>query len=108
MRGVDVPPGCIVVWSDLSCPWAHLCVHRLHRARDRARLDGRVGLDHRAFPLELVNSQPTPKRVLDAEIAVLGGLEPEAGWQMWQDEPFRYPVTTLLPLEAVQAAKAQG
>lgn len=105
---VDVPPATIVVWSDLACPWAHVAVHRLHRARRALDLDGVVRFDHRPFVLEIANSRPTPKRVLDAEIPVAGALEPGAGWEVWQDDPSRWPVTTLLPLEAVQAAKEQG
>lgn len=105
---ITVSSGTIVVFSDVGCPWAHLAVHRLLAARRRLGLDGRVVLDHRAFPLEVFNRRPTPKRVLDAEIPVAGALDPEAGWQPWQDEPQRWPVTTLLALEAVQAAKEQG
>ena len=64
--------------------------------------------DHRVFPLELANERPTPKRVLDAEVPVVGAAEPDAGWQMWQAPDSRWPVTTLLALEAVQVAKEQG
>ena len=105
---LDVRPGTVVVYSDIGCPWAHLTVYRLLSARSALGLDGEVALDHRAFCLEVVNNRTTPKRILDAEVAVLGGLEPDAGWQMWQDEDTRYPITTLLALEAVQAAKEQG
>jgi predicted DsbA family dithiol-disulfide isomerase len=98
----------IVVWSDIACPWAHLAVWRLLEARRVLGLEGRVVLDHRAFPLELVNERPTPKRILDAEIPVVGGLEPRAGWRLWQRADAEFPVTGLLALEAVQAAKAQG
>ena len=58
--------------------------------------------------LEVANARGTPKRVLDAEIPVVGGLDPGAGWEMWQDDASRWPVTTLPALEAVQAAKEQG
>jgi predicted DsbA family dithiol-disulfide isomerase len=103
-----VAPGRIVVWSDLACPWAHVAVARLHRVRDELGLSGEVVFDHRAFPLEIMNGQPTPKRVLDAELAVTGTLEPGAGWQMWQGDEHAWPVTTLPALEAVQAAKEQS
>ncbi|MGH9279908.1 MAG: DsbA family oxidoreductase [Acidimicrobiales bacterium] len=108
MTTVDVMPGTIVVYSDLGCPWAHLAVFRLLAARTRLGLDGAVVLDHRAFPLEVVNRRPTPYRTLAAEVPVVGGLDPSAGWQVWQGEPWTWPVTTLLALEAVQAAKAQS
>lgn len=105
---MDVAPGTIVVWSDLGCPWAHCAVSRLLRTRAELGLDQRVHLDHRAFPLELYNERPVAKRINDVEIPVLGAIEPQAGWQTWQRPDHEYPVTTLLALEAVQAAKEQG
>src|SRR3954470_24190101 len=105
---LDVAPGTLVVYGDIACPWSHLCVHGLRTARTRLGLDGDVDLDLRSFPLELFNGRPTPKRTLDAEIPVVGALDPSAGWQMWQRPDFEYPVTTLPALEAVQAAKAQS
>lgn len=105
---MDVAPGTIVVWSDLSCPWAHVAVSRLWRTRAELGLDEQVRFDHRPFPLELFNEKPTPKVINDAEVPVLDGIEPDAGWQPWQRPPHEYPVTTLLPMEAVQAAKEQG
>lgn len=107
-RVFDIPPGRIVVFADIACPWAHVAVHRLHETRARMGLDDRVVFDLHAFPLEVVNGQPTPKKVLDAEIPVTGALEPDAGWQMWQRPEHEYPVTTLPALEAVHAAKEQG
>ncbi|HVM40597.1 MAG TPA: DsbA family protein [Acidimicrobiia bacterium] len=105
---MDVAAGTIVVWSDIGCPWAHRCVHRLHETRARLGLDDAVRFDHRAFPLELHNERPTPRPVLSAEIPVVGALDPAAGWQVWQAPDWQWPSTTLLALEAVQAAKAQG
>jgi len=96
------------MYSDIACPWSHLAVHRLRSTRRRLGLDGRVVLVHRAFPLELVNRRATPKRVLDAEIPVAGGLDPGAGWQLWQAPEWEWPVTTLPALEAVRAAELQG
>lgn len=105
---IDVAPRTIAVFADIACPWASVAVNRLHASRSRLGLDGEVELDHHAFPLELVNGRPTPKRVLDAEVPVAGALVPDAGWQMWQRPPDEWPVTTLPALEAVQAAKAQS
>ncbi|TMK87798.1 MAG: hypothetical protein E6G57_09455 [Actinobacteria bacterium] len=104
---LDVAPGTVVVYGDIACPWSHLCVHGLRQARGRLGLDEQVDLDLRSFPLELFNGRPTPKRTLDAEVPVVGALDPSAGWQMWQRPDFEYPVTTLPALEAVQAAKEQ-
>src|SRR3954454_24996042 len=63
---------------------------------------------HRAFPLELLNEQVNPRPGGDSEIAVLGGLAPEAGWAMWHAPDWAYPSTVLPALEAVQAAKKQS
>lgn len=105
---VEVARGTIVVFADIACPWSHVAVHRLHEARAAADLVGEVLFDMRAFPLELFNERPTPKRTLDAETPVAGSLAPDAGWQMWARRDYEYPVTTLPALEAVQAAKEQG
>lgn len=105
---MEVAPGTIVVYADIACPWAHVAIYRLHQARRQTGLEGRITFDLHAFPLELVNRRPTPKTTLDAEIPVAGALAPDAGWQMWQRREFQYPVTTLLALEAVYAAKEQS
>lgn len=100
-------PG-FVLFADIACPWTHAAVHRWRAERARRGLEDEVSLDLRCFPLELFNKRATPKRVLDAEIPVAGSLAPDAGWRMWTRQPYDYPVSTLLALEAVQAAKEQG
>ena len=105
---IDVEPGTVAVYADIGCPWAHLAVHRLHETRSELGLDESVRFDVRAFPLEIFNEQPTPKKTLDAEIPVVGALDPTAGWQLWQRPDTEYPVTMLPALEAVEAAKEQG
>jgi predicted DsbA family dithiol-disulfide isomerase len=102
------PPGVVVFYSDIGCPWASLAVHRLRRRRSERGLDDAVRIDHRAFPLELFNEQVTPKTIVDSETAVVGSHEPDLGWQPWRRMEREYPGTTLLPLEAVQAAKADS
>ena len=98
----------VTIWSDIACPWASLTVWRLHARRAVLGLDGAVRFEHRCFPLELVNSRPSPRAILDAEVAAIAPLIPEAGWRPWWRDDSAYPVTTLLALEAVQAAKEQG
>src|SRR3954463_3710129 len=105
---LDVAPGTLVVWGDIACPWSHLCVHGLRKARARLQLDGEVDLDLRSFPLELFNSRATPKRTLDTEVPVVGALDPSAGWQMWQRPDFEYPITTLPALQALHTAKGHS
>ncbi len=105
---IGVRPCTIVVYSDIGCPWASVAVERLFAARARLGLVDTVGFDHHAFPLELINGRPTPKRILDAEIPVAGALVPDACWQVWQSRSSEWPVTMLPALEAVQAAKSQS
>jgi predicted DsbA family dithiol-disulfide isomerase len=105
---LEVPPGTVVLFSDLSCPWANAAVQCFWQTRAVLGLDDRVHLDHHAFPLELHNRRGTPKRILDAEIPVAGSLAPEAAWQVWQAEVHEWPSTLLLAMEAVQAAKQQS
>ncbi|MCZ7414675.1 DsbA family oxidoreductase [Streptomyces sp. WMMC897] len=93
----------VVVYSDIGCPWASLALHNLRRAA-RAQ-DVELAVEHRAFPLELFNSRPTPKRILDPEVDVVAEVEPELGWRPWRRPESEYAVTTLLAMEAVQAAQ---
>ncbi|MFF0461204.1 DsbA family protein [Streptomyces mexicanus] len=93
----------VVVYSDIGCPWASLALYRLRRA---AAAEGvALAVDHRAFPLELFNGRPTPKGILDPEVAALADLEPALGWRAWSAPESGYPVTMLPAMEAVQAAK---
>lgn len=106
--GLEVAPRTIVVYSDIGCPWAHVAVWRLHDARRRLGLVERVHFDHRVFPLELFNAQPTPRDELEPELPACAALAPRAGWQPWSAPEWSWPVTMLPAMEAVQAAKAQG
>ena len=104
----DVAPGSIVIFSDIGCPWAHVAVWRLHDARRRLGLEQRVSFEHRVFPLELFNSQATPRNELEAEWDACAALAPRAGWQAWSAPDWAWPATMLPPMEAVQAAREQG
>lgn len=101
-------PGTIQVWSDTGCAWSHAVVWRLWDARRRLGVEERVRFDHHAFPLELFNSEPTPRGRIDADAPVAERLAPRAGWQPWSAAPESFPVTMLPPLEAVLAAKRQS
>ncbi|MET8682248.1 DsbA family protein [Streptomyces sp. NPDC004647] len=96
-------PGTVTAWSDIGCPWASLALHTLRATARERRQD--ILIDHRAFPLELFNSQPTPKFIVEPEIIVIGARRPELGWRIWSGPESDYPSTTLPALEAVQAAK---
>ena len=105
---MQVAPNTISIWSDLACPWSHVVVWRLHDARRRLGLEGHLTFDHHAFPLELFNNEPTPKPQRDAEWQVAAELAPRAGWQAWSAPDHAWPVTLLLPMEAVLAAKLES
>jgi predicted DsbA family dithiol-disulfide isomerase len=100
--------GTVLVYADIGCPWAHAAIYRLHAARARHGREEAVSFDIRAFPLELFNEAPTPRRALDAEIPVVGTMEPGAGWATWSGPAETYPVTMLPAMEAVAAAKEQS
>lgn len=102
------PPGTVVIFSDTWCAFGHVAVHRLHTARRRLGLDHEVTFDHRSFPMELLNGNPGSRPGSDSEVPSVGTLEPDAGWQLWQDKDWLYPSSTLPALEAVQAAKQQS
>jgi predicted DsbA family dithiol-disulfide isomerase len=105
---MQVAPGTIAVWSDLSCPWSHAVVWRLWDSRRRLGLEDGVRFDHHAFPLELFNNEPTPHASREVEWPVAATLAPRAGWQAWAAPEHEWPVTMLPPLEAVRAAKLQS
>lgn len=105
---ISVAPGTVQVWSDIGCPWAHAAVWRLWDARRRLGLEQQVRFDHRVFPLELFNSQATPRNELEPEMPACASLAPQAGWQSWLAPEWTYPATMLPAMEAVQAAKEQG
>ncbi|MGH4001780.1 MAG: DsbA family oxidoreductase, partial [Pseudonocardiaceae bacterium] len=75
-------PTTLVIFSDLNCSFAHLAVYRLRQARGRLGLDGQLWFDHRAFPLELFNHTVNERPGVDSEVAVVGALEPRAGWRL--------------------------
>ena len=108
MAPMHAAPNTIAVWSDLGCPWSHVVVWRLWDARRRLGLEDRIRFDHHAFPLELFNSEPTPRPEREAEGRLAAELAPRAGWQPWSAPDHTWPVTLLLPMEAVLAAKEQS
>lgn len=105
---ISVRPGTVTVFTDVVCAWATVALHRFYQARRRAGLDGQVHVDHQLFLLEDVNRFAIPKRYLDAELPVVAALAPELQWQPWQGDASTWPITSLLPNEAVHAAKRQS
>lgn len=91
----------LTVWSDIGCPWASLALHTLRREFG----DG-ISIRHRVFPLELFNERPTPREIVDPEIAAIAEKIPDTGWCPWPGADSEYPSTTLLAMEAVQAVQA--
>lgn len=107
-RAPWVAPGTVAVFSDVGCPFATLALHRFRTARERLGATDRVRLDLHSFLLEDVNREPTPKQRLTAEVEMLADLAPEVGWRAWEGSAGTWPVSMLLPNEAVQAAKQQS
>ncbi len=97
----------IIVYSDVGCPWANIAVNRLSRTLLERGLDREIGIDHRAFSLELINDEPIPSKVLNAEVPICRDLEPSAPWPAGSG-PWQFTRSTLLALVAVQVAKEQS
>lgn len=100
--------GAIVLFSDLACPWATVVALRLRAARSDLGFDGRLPIVHLAHSLELLLDRALARRVIDAEIPLCAAAAPSFGWSVWQGRLDEYPVSTLLALEAVQAARRQS
>ena len=101
-----VEAGTIVIYSDVSCAFAHVCVHRLHEAR--AQLGADVRFVHRPFLREEVNEFPIPKHLLDSEVPQIAPFDIDAGWRVWTELSETWPVSTALAMEAVRAAEEQS
>ncbi len=91
----------IVVYADIWCPFAHVGLHCVVDRRS-ARGRGDVGLDIRAWPLELVNGEPldpdvtaTHVRELRSQVAphLFAGFDPD-----------NFPTTSLPALASAHAA----
>jgi predicted DsbA family dithiol-disulfide isomerase len=105
---IDVRPGTAALYTDVVCSWSTVALHRFHAARSRLRLDDDVRVDLRLFLLEDVDRSALPRRTVDADIPVVGQLEPGLGMSPWQAEGSAWPVTSLPANEAVHAAAAQS
>jgi predicted DsbA family dithiol-disulfide isomerase len=91
----------VTIFSDVSCPWSTVAIHRLRVARDRDGLD--VEFDLRAWPLELVNDgQSATREFVAREVGALSGVEPDLFGAY--DNP-AWPSTFLPALELVAAAR---
>jgi predicted DsbA family dithiol-disulfide isomerase len=97
-------PVLLDVWSDLHCPWALVCVHRLRAAREKFGLTD-VVINPRAWPLEWVNERGTPRDIVATESIVLHAEEPSLFSRY--DEP-SWPSTFLPAFELVAAARRAG
>lgn len=96
----------ITVWTDIGCPWATLALDTLHRRATARGITAQV--DHRAFPLEILNSAPITKPGHNDEIEHITAVCTDLDWSPWSQPDWTYPVTTVPALQAVQAAKLQG
>ena len=99
-------PGALVVLSDVACPWATVVVLRLREARLRLGVD--LDVVHLAHGIELWTGRPLARRVIDAEIPLCASVTPRFGWSLWQGRLDEWPTSSLLAMEAVQAARRQS
>jgi predicted DsbA family dithiol-disulfide isomerase len=97
-------PVLLDVWSDLHCPWALVCVHRLRLAREELGATD-VVVNPRAWPLEWVNERGTPRDIVATESIVLHAEEP-ALFSRYDDPS--WPSTFLPAFELVAAARRAG
>lgn len=88
----------VTIWSDVSCPWSTVAIHRLRAARG----DLDVEFDLRAWPLELVNGAGAAREFVVQEVGVLSGVEPDLFGAYQADT---WPSTFLPALELVAAAR---
>ena len=100
-------PGALVFRSDVICPWSTLALIRLRKARTDLGLED-LPIIHLAHALELRFQKPIPRRIVDAEVVLCAAAESEFGWSPWFGPLDEFPVSTLLALEAVQAARTQS
>jgi predicted DsbA family dithiol-disulfide isomerase len=98
-------PVLLDVWSDLHCPWALVCVHRLRVARAEQGLDDEIVINPRAWPLEWVNERGTPRDIVPTETLVLAAEEPTL---FSAYENASWPSTFLPAFELVAAARRAG
>lgn len=92
------------IWSEIHCPWALVCLHRLRSARDEVGLVD-VVLDPRPWPLEWVNERGTPRDIVAAEAIVLAAEEPTL-FSVYENDS--WPSTFLPAFELVAAARRVG
>jgi predicted DsbA family dithiol-disulfide isomerase len=95
----------IALYSDPHCPYAYLTTYRLRKLREEWR--DRIEIRHKSLALEYVNSQPTPKPILDSETPILMLEEPDIPYQPWHAPISEWPVTMWPAFEAVKCAERQ-
>lgn len=97
-------PVLVDVWSDIHCPWALVCIHRLRAARAELRCTDIV-INPRPWPLEWVNEHGTPHDIVATETIVLAAEEP-ALFSAYENPS--WPSTFLPAFELVAAARRVG
>ncbi|HEY8448577.1 MAG TPA: hypothetical protein VIL01_15855 [Thermomicrobiales bacterium] len=99
-------PQQIELYGDLACPFAYVAHYRWRQLR--GEYAGRVVVIHRSLSLEYVNREPTPKPLVEAEIAALAANEPGLLYKRWSAPDSAWPVTIWPAFEAVKCAERQG
>jgi predicted DsbA family dithiol-disulfide isomerase len=97
-----VPVPVVEVFADVLCPFTHVLLEQYARRRDELGLRQRLRV--RAWPLELVNGEPTAIELLATEVAALrDSMAPESFRGF---DPASFPRTSLPALELAAGAYA--
>lgn len=99
-------PARLLMYSDPHCPYAYLAAYRLRKVLPEFR--GRVVVQHKSLPIELVTERPTPKPVLDNETPIILLEEPGIPYAPWHRPESEWPVTLMPAFEAIKCAERQG
>ncbi|CAN5519634.1 dithiol-disulfide isomerase [soil metagenome] len=94
------------MYADLSCPFSYV-VHA-HWRQLRQHYVRQIEIRHKSLALEYVNSAPTPKTTLEAELPILLNDEPGIPCAPWSAPASEWPVTIWPAFEAVKCAELQG
>ncbi|MCC7103589.1 MAG: dithiol-disulfide isomerase [Chloroflexi bacterium] len=83
-----------------------MAVYRLRQVWDGYR--GRLRIAWKTLALEIKNSKPTPKQIVDKEIVLMARQDLTLPIGPWQARDSEYPATILPAFEAIKCSERQG
>ncbi|MSP14447.1 MAG: dithiol-disulfide isomerase [Chloroflexi bacterium] len=96
----------IEVYSDISCPYAYLSIHRLRQIWPVYA--NKIQLVWRSLSLEYINRQATAKPAHEIEVALFRQIDPDLPLQPWSKPEWLWPTTFWPALEALSCAQGQN